>query len=138
MSKSPRKQRLAQNLRDFLAQMIDQELKDPRVHGAGFVGVNHVELNRDASVGRVYVSFYGAGPEKRAAPGPQAAAAIDGLQAAAGFLRGQVGRHFGLRRAPELRFIHDVGPDMQERISDILREDAERGSPGSGGEGQGE
>lgn len=137
MSKSPRKERLAQNIRDLLAQLVDQELKDPRVHGAGFVGVNHVELNRDASVARVYVSFYGAGPKGTAAPGKHADEALAALQAAAGFLRGNIGRHFGLKRAPELRFVHDVGPDMEQRITDILREDAERASD-DGGEGQGE
>jgi len=137
VSKSPRKERLGQNIRDLLSQLVDQELKDPRVHGAGFVGVNHVELNRDASVARVYVSFYGTGPDGTAAPAATAAAAaaLAGLQAAAGFLRGHIGRHFGLKRAPELRFVNDVGPDMVQRISEILREDAERGS---GGEGQGE
>ncbi len=138
MSKPTRRERLAQNIRDLLAQLVDQELKDPRVHGAGFVGVNHVEFNRDASVARVYVSFYGAGRDGTAAPGKNADEALAGLQAAAGFLRGYIGRHFGLKRAPELRFIHDAGPDMQQRISDILREDAERASSGSDGEGQDE
>ena len=98
---APRKTRLAQNIRDLLAEMIDQELKDPRVHGAGFVGVNHVELDAGA-----------------------ASAAMAGLETAAGFLRGNVGRRLGLKRAPELRFIHDDSPDMQVRLSEIVRDDA--------------
>lgn len=114
MSQSPRARRIAQGIRDNLAQMIDREVKDPRVHGAGFVGVNHVELNRDGSVAMIYVSFYG-----EARPGA-VDDAMKGLGASAGFMRGHIARRLGLKRAPELRFVHDESPDFHERLSALV------------------
>jgi ribosome-binding factor A len=116
---APRRVRLAQNIRDLLAELIDRELKDPRVRGAGFVGVNHVELNKDASVARIYVSFFGGEADA-------VAAAMKGLEASAGFLHNSIGRRLALKRAPELRFIHDDSPEMQVRLSEIVRDDARR------------
>lgn len=122
MSQSPRAQRIAHGIRDVVAQMIDREVKDPRVHGAGFVGVNHVELNRDGSVATIYVSFYG-----EATPAG-VDGAMAGLGASAGFLRGHVARRLKLKRAPELRFIRDDSPDFNQRLSDIIAADRGEGS----------
>ena len=50
-------------------------------------------------------------------------AAVAGLQKAAGFLRGPIGRTVGLQHAPELRFQRDVSIDMKDKLAEILRED---------------
>jgi len=47
---------------------------------------------------------------------------LEGLRAAAGFLRSKVARSLGLRRAPELRFEYDEGPDASDRIEQVLAE----------------
>lgn len=116
---NPRRVRVAQAMREVLADMLAREVKDPRVHEAGLVCVNHVELNSDMSVAQVYVSFLGvedrgAGQERRA---------MAALGTAAGFLRGPVARRLKLRRAPELRFVHDQSAAFQQRISEIVRAD---------------
>lgn len=116
-----RKERVAQAIRNDLSELITREVKDPRVSAAGFVGINHVEVNRDISVARIYVSFFGGDDSERAVR-----QAMAGLDASAGFLRGQVARHLGLKRAPELRFFHDVGPDFRASLDEIRRDDAER------------
>jgi ribosome-binding factor A len=114
---NPRRERVAQALRDILAEMLDREIKDPRVRAAGLASVHHVELNRDMSVARVFVSFLGpAETDERLR-----ARALAGLEASAGFLRGPVGRRLRLRHAPELRFVLDDSTAFQQRITELVR-----------------
>jgi len=80
--------------------------------------VTKVELNVDLSVARCYVSIV--------ADDATADAALAGLQKAAGFLRGPIGRRLSLQHAPELRFFVDPSIDMSEKLASIVREDEER------------
>jgi ribosome-binding factor A len=123
----PRRVRVAEAMRKNLAEMLEREVRDPRLHEAGIVSVNHVELNRDMSVARVYVSFYG-GPEEAA---PEA---VSALGRAAGRLRGPVARRINLKRAPELRFEHDTSPELRQRISEIVHEDEQAREAGDEGD----
>jgi ribosome-binding factor A len=113
-----RKNRVEHGLRDVLQAAIANDVRDPRVRAATMVTVSKVEVNIDMSVARVYVSIVG---DEATADG-----VIAGLQKAAGFLRGPVGRELNLQYAPELRFIADLSVDMSDKLAAILREDAER------------
>lgn len=117
MSKD-RKARVADAIRDTLAEMIAREVKDPRVSAAGVVSITHVEMNADLSVAMVRVSVYG---EDRVAD-----KAIEGLQAAAGFLRGPMGRRLKLARPPELRFVRDTELAFGMKLTDIVRDDEKK------------
>lgn len=128
---NPRRERVAHTMRMFLAEMIERDVRDPRVHEAGLVSVNLVELNRDMSVAQIYVSFLGGDMSERTMT-----RALAGLQAASGFLRGPLARRMGLRRAPELRFARDTRAEFGQRIREILDEDESRGEDESG-EGDG-
>ena len=114
MSKE-RKARVAEAIRDTLAEMIAREVKDPRVSAAGVVSITHVEMNKDLSVANVWVSIYG--------DDKVAEKAIQGLQSSAGFLRGPVGRKLKLQRPPELRFMRDTGLAFGVELTKIVRED---------------
>lgn len=120
---NPRRDRVSQSMRMLLVEMIEREVKDPRVHAAGLVSINLVELNRDMSVARVYVSFLGG--DERAQAVEQA---LRGLQAASGFLRGPLARRMGIARAPELRFLRDTRAEFGQHIREILQEDEARSS----------
>ena len=115
---SARKTRVEHGIRDTLTEMIAADIKDPRVHEPKLLTISKVELNVDMSVARCYVSVVG--------EDAVADAALAGLQKAAGFLRGPLGRRLGLQRAPELRFMMDPSIDMSEKLAAILREDEER------------
>jgi ribosome-binding factor A len=103
--------------------MITQDLADPRVKEAGIVTVTNVELNSDMSVAWVYVSIAGASERK-------AKAAIAGLEAAAGHLRGPLGRRMHLARTPSLRFRLDDSGEFRAKLSEIVRDDEARGNSG--------
>jgi ribosome-binding factor A len=113
----PRRKRVAQAILTNIAEMLAREVKDPRIHAAGLVSVHKVELNRDMSVARVHVSFFTEAGVDRA---------MDGLNAAAKFLRGPLGRRLKLARTPELRFMHDTSPKFGERLTEIVLEDEAR------------
>ena len=115
---SQRKQRVEHGLRDVLTEMINREVKDPRVRAATLLTVTKVELNVDLSVAMVYVSIIGDDATQDGV--------IAGLAKAAGFLRGPVGRKLNLQHAPELRFQADASIDMSEKLAAIIRDDEER------------
>ena len=115
---SQRKSRVEHALRDVLTQLIQTEVKDPRVRAATLITINKVELNVDMAVANVYVSVIG---DDATADG-----VIEGLSKAAGFLRGPVGRELSLQHAPELRFQRDVSVDIAEKLAKIVREDEEK------------
>jgi ribosome-binding factor A len=122
MGQGTRQQRVANAMRELLTELIAREVKDPRVHAAGMLSVSQVDLNRDLSVARIYVSFIGGAGDEQAEE-----RALAALQAAAGFLRGPVGRRMRLQRAPELRFARDPRAEFGQRIREILIEDEQRG-----------
>ena len=113
-----RKARVEHALRDVLIKMVANDVRDPRVKAATLLTITKVELNVDLTVARVYVSIIGDDAVRDGA--------IAGLQKAAGFLRGPAGRELKLQKAPELRFIHDVGVDMSEKLASIVRDDEQK------------
>lgn len=115
---SARKARVETGIREALTEMIAADVRDPRVHAPTVLTVTKVELNVDLSVARCYVSIV--------ADDATADAALAGLQKAAGFLRGPLGRRLSLQHAPELRFLIDPSIDMSEKLAAIVREDEER------------
>lgn len=92
-----------------LAEMISREVKDPRV---GPVTVTQVILARDLSEARVLVVPFGGGDAH-----PQM---LEGLTAAAGFLRGEVGRRVGMRHAPRLQFVQDDSFDRAAALTALI------------------
>lgn len=113
-----RKARVEQALRAELQARISRDVKDPRVRKATLLTVTKVEMNVDLAVANVYISVVG---DEATADG-----VLAGLQKAAGFLRGPVGRELNLQHMPELRFALDVGVDMSDKLAAIIREDEEK------------
>jgi ribosome-binding factor A len=106
-----RQERLADQIRIEVAEMIEGELRDPRI---GFATVTRVELSPDLRHGRVLVSVLGS-EEARAET-------LQGLSSAAGYVRREIGRRLGLRRAPEIVFVLDRGEEELEKVQKLLDE----------------
>jgi ribosome-binding factor A len=92
-----------------LSELVSREVKDPRV---GPVTVTQVALAPDLSSARVFVVTLGGGDGH-----PQM---LEGLAAAAGFLRGEVGRRVGLRHAPRLLFVKDDSFDRAAELTALI------------------
>ncbi len=106
-----RAQRIALSIQQELGDMLQRDVKDPRI---GFVSITHIELSRDLSVAKVFVSHFGSKEE--------AEASLAGLKSATPFLRGEVARRLHLRLAPQLDFRLDTSIVESMHIQDILRQ----------------
>ncbi len=104
-----RNQRLGNQILRTLSELIRFESKDPRLHD---VSLTAVDLSRDLSVARVYFSVID--------PNEDPAPVAEGLERAAGFLRGKLGRAIKVRHVPELRFVHDDSAEQAVRISELI------------------
>lgn len=103
-----RSERVAGQLRRELAQLIQQEIKDPDV---GFISLSDVEVSRDLSHARVYVTVFE--PEK-------AKTSLQALARAAPFLRRRLGSCLRLRQVPELHFRHDDSVEKGSHIDQLI------------------
>jgi ribosome-binding factor A len=104
-----RHDRLSDQIRGEVAEMIEGELKDPRI---GFVTVTRVDLSPDFSHVRVQVSVLGDDQARNES--------LAGLQSAAGYVRHEVTHRLRLRRAPEITFALDRGAEEAARIEELL------------------
>ncbi|MGS0674706.1 30S ribosome-binding factor RbfA [Shewanella sp. 0m-4] len=112
-----RTRRIAQQLQQELAQVLQRDMKDPRI---GFVTVNDVDVSRDLSYAKVYVTFFEE-DEKLVQE------KVEALDAAAGYIRSLVAGRMKLRVMPELRFIYDSslveGMRMSNLVSRVISND---------------
>jgi len=107
--KNARTLRIEAELQRVLSDLIRREVRDPRV---GAVTITAVSAAPDMSV--VTVSFVPFGTTHE----PAEVAA--GLNRAAGFLRGEVGRRTGLRHAPKLEFEYDETIERADRLTNLI------------------
>jgi ribosome-binding factor A len=111
MSERRRAERVSVLIQRELSDIIQQELRDPRV---SFCSVSQAEVSPDLKYADVKVSVVGNKKQKQSA--------IAGLRHAAGFLRHAVGQRIGLRHAPELRFELDNSVDQLMQIDRLLKQ----------------
>ncbi|MCH1919159.1 30S ribosome-binding factor RbfA [Shewanella sp. A3A] len=112
-----RTRRIGQQLQQELAQVLQRDMKDPRI---GMVTVNDVDVSRDLSFAKVYVTLFEEDPQviedKMAA-----------LMKAAPYVRTLVAGRMKLRVMPELKFVYDSslveGMRMSNLVSQVINTD---------------
>ena len=124
MSGGKRIMRLNEQLRREISELVQRQVRDPRV---GQVTITGVDTARDLGSAKVYIRSLGT-PD-------QHAQALEGLNAAAPFLRTELGRVLHVRKVPELRFQSDRSYEHAQRIEQLLAEViVPEESPGPDGE----
>jgi len=88
--------KLEEAFKQEISQLIQRELKDPRI---GFTSVTRVTITGDLRLATVYVSVLGSEPEKKST--------LEGLTRATGFIRSELSRRIRMRHTPELTFCLD-------------------------------
>jgi ribosome-binding factor A len=113
---SKRTEQVGDEIQRILGEVIQSELKDPRV---GFVTVTGVTMTPDLLRANVRLSVLGDDQERKTT--------MQALERAKGYLRRRVGEELTLRQTPELRLHLDTSLDHALRIGELLHQiDEER------------
>ena len=115
-----RSDRMAEQLRRELAEIVRDEIKDPRL---GFVSFTEVRMSRDLSHAVIYCSFFNTEQQDEA---------INVLNRAVGFIRKEVARRISARIVPTLKFAIDDsvarGFAMDDLINEAIKSDKNNSS----------
>jgi ribosome-binding factor A len=103
--------RLNEQFKRELTALLRSEVKDPRI---GLITITDVEVTADLYHAKVYFTLAGDEEDRQQV--------LEGLRAATGFLRGELGRRMRIRRAPDLHFTFDNTLEHAMHIERLLRE----------------
>jgi ribosome-binding factor A len=113
--------RVADFVRDELAQIMQRHMRDPRV---GLLSVNDVTVSKDLSYAEIYVSSVDTSSAE------ERDELISVLNKAAGFFRSELAKRHSMRTTPKPRFHYDElvekGPALEALIESAISEDASR------------
>ena len=105
-----------------LGILITEELNDPRL--SPMTSVTHVDVNRDLSIAKVYVTVLGTDAEREDS--------LEALRSATTRLQMLISQRIEIRKMPRLTFILDdqlqTGADMDQLIDKVIAEDSRRHS----------
>lgn len=107
---SRRLERVNALFREEISEILQFEIKDPRL--SGFISVTEVNTAPDLSYAKVFVSGIYCVEDR--------AAIIEALTAAAGFIRRELAGRLSLRRIPKFNFEWDNSIEQGDRIAKIL------------------
>ncbi|GGS24795.1 ribosome-binding factor A [Streptomyces aureoverticillatus] len=110
MADNARAKRLADLIREVVAQKLQRGIKDPRL--GSHVTITDTRVTGDLREATVFYTVYGDDEER--------AAAAAGLESAKGVLRSAVGQAAGVKFTPTLAFVADALPDNARAIEDLL------------------
>jgi len=111
MKEYSRIDRLAGEIQHALATLIQSEIKDPRI---GMVTVTRVQLARDVSHARVYVTVLDGAHD--------AELSVKTLNRAAPFLRHALGERVRLQFLPRLQFVYDKQSVREQRLNELIQQ----------------
>jgi ribosome-binding factor A len=115
MADTARARKLADRIREIVAEALEKRVKDPRL---GFVTVTDTRVTGDLQHATIFYTVFGDAEEK--------VASAAALESAKGVLRSEVGRRTGVRLTPTLEFIADAVPENAAHIEELLRVAAEK------------
>ncbi|MDR7484172.1 MAG: 30S ribosome-binding factor RbfA [Armatimonadota bacterium] len=117
-----RAERLAEVIRTEASEIIQRELKDPRI---GFVSITDVVVSTDLRHAKIFVSVLGDEAAKQRS--------MEGLERARGHIRSALGARLQVRFVPEILFRLDESIERGARVVSLMREVGEGSGGGAGG-----
>ena len=103
-------ERVNEFIRREVCFLLQREVKDPRI---GFITVLECKVTPDLKEAKVYISILGGKNAKEKA--------MAGLQSAAPYMQGIIGRNIKMRYVPRLTFILDESEDKAARIEELIQ-----------------
>ncbi|MBF7682229.1 MULTISPECIES: ribosome-binding factor A [Acinetobacter] len=119
MAGSQRLKRMADSVQREVAELIRQELKDPRL--GGYVTISAVKVSPDLGYAEIYVTVMGRelGDEQTEEANKET---LNVLNKASGFLRQELSRRIKTRVTPRLRFHYDKTNAYGNYMFDLIEE----------------
>jgi ribosome-binding factor A len=102
--------RIAEAFKEEIMDMIQRDLKDPRI---GFVTVTRVEVSPDLKHATVFISILGDEAKRDET--------LKAMERAKGHIRTELGKRVRLKFLPELEFVHDMAIEESLRVSEIIK-----------------
>lgn len=102
--------RIDEELKKELSQIISYELKNPEA--TGMISVTKVKITPDLKYAKVYVSILNSKSDEKT---------MEALKKSAGFIRSQIAKRVNLRITPELVFEKDDSMEYGMKIDSILK-----------------
>lgn len=115
-----RNSRINEEMRKEISSIIRNDVKDPRI--TAMISVTKVDVTKDLSYAKVYVSLYGDDKSKQET--------LQALKKSSGFIRREVGSKIRLRNTPEILIELDDTIEHGMHIDELLRKIKEQGQNG--------
>ncbi len=106
-----RAERVGEQMKKELMDIINNKLKDPRV---GFLTITDVQPTNDLSLAKVYLTVLGNDKEREDT--------FKGLEKAKGFIKSEIGQRMRLRIVPDLQFEYDASIEYGNRIEQLIQD----------------
>jgi ribosome-binding factor A len=104
-----RTRRVGEQIQKELAQIVQLEMKDPRLK---WVTISNVDVSKDLAHATVYYTLLDPNSDRQAVEKV--------INRAHGFLRKELGRRMRLRIVPELHFKYDVTMEYGSKLSALI------------------
>ena len=107
--------RINEELRKEISQIISYELKNP--DATGLISVTKVKITPDLKYAKVYISMINTKNDEKT---------LEAIKKSSGFIRSEIAKRINLRITPELVFEIDdsleYGPKIDKIIDDLKKE----------------
>ncbi|MGB9691661.1 MAG: 30S ribosome-binding factor RbfA [Candidatus Sumerlaeaceae bacterium] len=120
MALHSRMQRVNEEIRAAIAEIVMTEVKDPRV-AERIISVNRVVVSKDLHYARVWVSVLGSDAECRET--------VAGLNHSRGYIKRMLGERVVLKYLPDLHFDFDPSVKEASRLLELFRQIEGQGAP---------
>lgn len=111
--------RVEEACKEELSEIIQREIKDPRI---GFITITDVKMSPDLRKAKVYVSVLGTEDEVERS--------LEGLESARGYMRAHLGRHLRLKFLPEIELVHEHVAEDALRLDGLMKKAREEEESG--------
>ena len=102
--------RVGDQILRFIAELLMDKIRDPRVQGVTLTGIS---LSNDLKNARIFFSIMGTESDVKHA--------LEGLESAKGFIKRQLGSDLSLRYVPDIIFDHDPTLATGNRLEQLFK-----------------
>ena len=112
---SRRNERVNELLREELSELIQHQLKDPRLNPSILITITEVVTSIDMKYAKIYTSIMAPNEE-------EAKDVMEGLKAATGYLHRELKRMLNMRFIPEITFVRDDSIERGAHLTRLINE----------------